>query len=452
MNFFNTIDEVLNPEIASKIALYVDELNEKARKATEAQVYVVFGGMLKRTTTEIGVDQLYNKIKRGHYDGHLVANLNSTLKDAAQTHAFITTGNEDISHLLPAMKSSIGNMVSRYANIRNSSAISLLGLVTAVVLDVLGRHVKEKNLDADGLAAYLFDQREAFVNAVPEELLPQLIEKLSLHQIVAGVAAPAKRVNQVSAATRVASPRTTTTRTIPTPVTFEPEVESGDNAGSLAKWGVGILLLLVVAAGGYYIWKNTERYSDGSEEVSGSSTLSSDTIKADTVARSLAVPPAPGATTPARSTSVAGASPVVSTTAARGPLSDQLTPYLSNPTAPKGRVFTLPAVAFQPGTMDLAPSSQAAITELVNILRTHPNAQIQLVGYANDASSGTGLTNMDLSRKRAYAIKQQLLNAGIDNNRVDAVGKGTGVTITPGDSTAVRRPTMRKIDVRVVLK
>ncbi|GAA4396196.1 hypothetical protein GCM10023187_04010 [Nibrella viscosa] len=451
MNFFNTINDVLSPEIASRIALYVDEPNEKAHKATEAQVYVVFGGLLKRTTTEIGVDQLYNKIKRGHYDGTLVANLNTTLKDAAQTHAIITTGNDDISHLLPAMKSSIGNMVSRYANIRNSSAISLLGLVTAIVLDVLGRHVKEKNLDADGLAAYLFDQRDSFVNAIPEELLPQLIEKLSLHQIMAGAAAPAKRVNQVAATARTATTRSTaTTRTIPTAVTFEPETESGDNGGSLAKWGVGILLLLVVAGGGYYIWQNTERYSDGSEEVSGTSTLSSDTIKADTVARSLAVPPAPG-TTPVRAG--AGVTPAVSTTAARGPLSAQLTPYLGNPEAPKGRVFTIPAVAFQPGTVDLTPASQGVVTELVTIMRAYPNAQIQLVGYANDASAGSaGLTNMDLSRKRAYAIKQLLLNAGIDNNRVDAVGKGTGVVVTPGDSTAVRRPTMRKIDLRVVLK
>lgn len=454
MNFFSTIEEVLNPDIASKIALYVDEPNEKSRKATEALIYIVFGGLLKRTTTEIGVDQLYNKIKRGHYDGNLIATLTATLKDAGQTHATITTGNEEISHLLPAMKSSIGNLVSRYANIRNSSAISLLGLVTGLTLDVLGRHVREKNLDADGLAAYLHDQRDTFINQIPEELLPQLIDKLSLQQIVAGAAAPARRVGQVATTTTRTA---TTTRTIPTSVSYEPESDSAEGGNELAKWGIGLLLLLVVAGGGYYIWKNTQSYSDGSEEVSETSTLSSDTIKADTVARSLAVPPPPS-TTPARPATATSTGPAATTAASTtatqgGALSAQLTPYLSNPTAPKGRVFTFSSVAFQPGTLNLTPASQPAVNELANLLKAYPNTQIQLVGYANDASAAaTGLTNMDLSRKRAYAIKQQLLNAGIDNNRVDAVGKGTGVVITPGDSTAVRRPTLRKIDIRVVLK
>lgn len=453
MNFFNTIDEVLNPDIASKIALYVDEPTEKSRKATEALIYIIYGGLLKRTTTEIGVDQLYNKIKKGHYDGNLVASITNTLKDAGQTHAIITTGNEDISHLLPALKSSIGNLVSRYANIRNSSAISLLGLLTALTLDILGRHVREKNLDADGLATYLHDQRDAFINLIPEALLPELIDKLSLQQIVAGAAAPAKRISQVAAS----SGRTaTTTRTIPTTISYEPDPESADGGNSLAKWGIGILLLVVVAGGGYFIWKNTQSYSDGSEEVNERSILSGDTIQADTVARSLAVPVAPGtkpaSATPGSTTGTA-ATPPGGTTAAGGPLSAQLAPYLSNPAAPKGRVFNLTSVGFLPGTLNLNPASQATIAELVTVLKNYPNAQIQLVGYANDASAAaTGLTNMDLSRKRAYAIKQQLLNAGIDNNRVDAVGRGTGVTYTPGDSTAVRRPTLRKIDMRVVLK
>jgi hypothetical protein len=193
MNLFATLNEVLNSDVLTRIASYVDEPTEKTNKAVNGLVYTIVGGLMKRTTTEIGVNQLFNHIQKGRYDGTLTDNLATVLRDPSQTNALITQGDEVISHLLPAMKSSIGSMISGYAGIRNSSAISLLGLTSTIVLHVLGKQVKERKLDADGLAASLFTEREAFVNAVPEELMPRLVEKVGLQQVVSGLATPARR-------------------------------------------------------------------------------------------------------------------------------------------------------------------------------------------------------------------------------------------------------------------
>ncbi|MBD2756003.1 DUF937 domain-containing protein [Spirosoma validum] len=432
MNLFANLSEVFNSDVIARIATYIDEPTEKTNKAVNGLVYTIVGGLMKRTTSEIGVNQLYNHVQKGRYDGSLIDNLNATLRDPAQTNTLITHGNDVISHLLPAMKSSIGTMISSYANIRNSSAISLLGLTTTIVLHVLGKQVKDRKLDADGLAALLFSERDALVNAVPEEFLPRLIDKVGLQQIVTGAAVPARR------ATAETSGKTVTTATRPS-ASYEYVDDSDNDNGALTKWGFGALVVVALAAGGYYIYQNTQKYSG--ESISDVTTITSDTVQADTVTRSLAVPADPKAP---KSLSVA--SPA-SATVASG-LAQLLTPYLTNPALPKGRVFPLPGVAFMPGSLSLTPGSQAALGELTTLLKTYPQLQIQLVGYANDAMLGT--TNRALSFKRVNLIKQQLLNAGVNYLRVDAIGRGTGVSLR--DTSRIRKPALRKIDMKVVAK
>ncbi|QJW89486.1 DUF937 domain-containing protein [Spirosoma taeanense] len=453
MTLFASFNEILNPDVLSRIAVYVDEPTEKTHKAVDGLVYTVVGGLMKRTTTEIGVNQLYNHIQKGRYDGSLTDNLATILRDPALTNTLITQGNDVISHLLPAMKSSIGTMISGYAGIRNSSAISLLGLTTTIVLHVLGKQVKERKLDADGLASSLFAEREAFVNAVPEEFMPRLVEKVGLQQVVSGMAAPARRAaveSPVRPVTYGGAPAgrsvATATRTA---VSYEPDTLDNDNS-SLAKWGVGALLALVVAAGGYYIYQNTRNYSGDAEEVNSETLISNDTAQADTVTRSLAVPVDMAAKTTPKTAAPASTTPGAANPAgaAAGALTQQLTPYLSNPALPKGRVFPLPGVSFLPGSLSLTPGSQATIGELTTLLKTHPSMQIQLIGYANDAQGG--LTNKSLSFKRVYQIKQQLMSSGIDFVRIDAIGRGSGVSRR--DTSGVPRPTLRKIDFKVVVK
>lgn len=434
MTLFATFSDILNSDVLSRIANYVDEPAEKTQKAVDGLVYTIVGGLMKRTTTEIGVNQLFNHIKKGRYEGQLLDSLSTVLRDPNQTNALITQGNDVISHLLPAMKSSIGSMISGYAGIRNSSSISLLGLISTITLHVLGKLVNDRKLDADGLASSLFAEREAFVNAVPEEFMPRLVEKVGLQQIVSGVAAPARR-QQSEASGQVVVNRP--------PVSYEP---SGDSdTSSLGRWGVGALVLIALLGLGYYVYQNTQNHAASADDLS----LTTDsTQRSDTVARSLDVPVDSANRRPASST--ATPLPGAAVAPATGALSQEVTPYVGNAALPKGRVFPMPGLTFEPGSLSLTTSGQATIAELTTLLKTYPRLQIQLVGFANDAAGG--FSNKSLSFKRVNMVKQQLVTSGINYLRVDAIGRGSGAFRRKFDSTAVARPTLRKIDLKVVAK
>ena len=441
MNLFANITHILSSDILARIAVYIDEPAEKSEKAVQALVYTVMGGLMRRTTSEIGVNQLYNHIQKGRYDGSLIDNLATVLQDPAQTNTLITQGNNVVSHLLPAMKSSIGSMISTYAGIRNSSAIALLGLITTLVLHVLGKQAKDKKLDADALAASLFDERDTLVNEVPEDFMPQLVEKVGLQQIVTGLAVPARR-------TVVESPGRSTIATTRPTVTYEPADEADTGNETLTKWGVGALIAVAIGIGGYFLYQNTQKYSDKQEDTAEVTTVESDTIQADTVTRSLAVPNEPVVQPKSTSVTAPASTVPAATVASSGNLSQQMAPYLGNAALPKGRVFPLAGVTFQPGSLSLTATSQPIINELATLLKTYPQLQVQLIGYANDAQAG--FTNKSLSFKRVNQIKQQLVNTGINYLRIDAIGRGTGVSRL--DTSGAPKPALRKIDLKVVTK
>jgi outer membrane protein OmpA-like peptidoglycan-associated protein len=318
------------------------------------------------------------------------------------------------------------------------------------MLDELGRQTADKKMDAVGLATLLHEQREEFIAAVPEDLMPRLVDKLGLQQLVAPPVVPGNRRSAAAPvaapASMAATPRPAESKPAPAiPVSYatEPEPQTGS---ALVRWGGGALVLLVLLGIAFMVWRNNQSAPAYNTETSGAT--EADSLGADTIARSMAVPTdpnAPGASTP-------GAVPTGQSAAPTTELTSSINAYLADTSAAVGRTFPLTAVSFLPGSSSFVAGSDATITDLVNLLRTHPTAQIRLVGYANDA--GGNLTNKQLSVRRVNAIKQQLVDAGINFIRVDALGLGSGAKkVVLNDSTTVTRgPSLRKIDLKVVVK
>ncbi|WP_421829989.1 DUF937 domain-containing protein [Larkinella sp.] len=425
MNLLAELKENLTDPVVSRAAYYVDENPEKTRVALEGLIHTVVAGLMKRTTTEIGVNQLYNAIQKGKFDANLVATFPELLRDPEQINRLADQGSNSISHLLPAMKSAIGLAISGYANIKNSAAITLLGLVTPLVLGTLNKLVVEKKLDADSLAALLADQRDHLIELTPERLLDRIAEGLNIQQLLAVGVTPAKRTGMAER-----SPVQERQR-------FAPEPEEEGN-GSLVKWGVGALALLALAGAAYYIWNNTQSYSSANEEEA----TSTEFVDSAAIAPvdSAKIRPALAARTD--STTLPGSGTVTS------PIMTAMANYLTNPQAPAGRSFRVPALDFEPGTDQLKPAGVATVGELSTLLKNNPVVQIRLVGYANDAVPPMG--NKALSVTRVLNIKNQLIKSGINYIRIDAIGLGTGVK--PGDSTAIGKPRLKQIDVKVVIK
>lgn len=104
--------------------------------------------------------------------------------------------------------------------------------------------------------------------------------------------------------------------------------------------------------------------------------------------------------------------------------------YLTG-TEPLPRTFTFEQVEFASGSSDLRQADASEIAAVAATLKQHPNARVQLVGYAD--ARGDSDANARLGAARAMSVKRALVADGVAADRIDTA---TGGELDPADTNA----------------
>ena len=90
--------------------------------------------------------------------------------------------------------------------------------------------------------------------------------------------------------------------------------------------------------------------------------------------------------------------------------------------APISRPVTMDNIFYEFGKWELTPESEAGLQGLVKLLNDNPNITIELSAHTDMV--GDSVSNKVLSEKRAQAVVDYLIKAGIDKERLTPVGYG----------------------------
>lgn len=113
----------------------------------------------------------------------------------------------------------------------------------------------------------------------------------------------------------------------------------------------------------------------------------------------------------------------------------------------RGWVLTLGSeVLFDVGEATLKPGARRAIENLAGFLRNHPKQRIMIEGFTDN--TGSRDFNLALSHERAGAVKQAIVQAGIDPQRIDTRGHGEAFPVASNATTAGRQLN-RRVEVVV---
>jgi outer membrane protein OmpA-like peptidoglycan-associated protein len=110
----------------------------------------------------------------------------------------------------------------------------------------------------------------------------------------------------------------------------------------------------------------------------------------------------------------------------------------------RGLVLTLGDVLFDTGKAGLNPGASRNLDQLVQFLTEHADRRVEIDGYTD--SVGTESFNLDLSQRRADAVKAVLVSRGIDSSRIVSRGYGKDFEVA-SNSEAGGRQLNRRVEI-----
>jgi outer membrane protein OmpA-like peptidoglycan-associated protein len=107
----------------------------------------------------------------------------------------------------------------------------------------------------------------------------------------------------------------------------------------------------------------------------------------------------------------------------------------------RGLVLTLGDIQFSTARADLKVGATSNLNELVSFLSKYPDRNVMIVGHTDD--QGSDKYNMELSQRRADAVRVYLVQQGIGSARIASSAMGEHEPIVENDSEGGRQQNRR---------
>jgi hypothetical protein len=140
--------------------LGIDE--DTAQKAVGLALPLLIGTLNRNSSSADGAQALTNAVTRDH-DGSILSDLASNLMQPKVQE----DGLAILGHVLGAKKENIGNSLGKASGLDSTQVIQLLSMLAPVVLGAIGKAQRQKNLDSQGVASLLTQEREQASSALP---------------------------------------------------------------------------------------------------------------------------------------------------------------------------------------------------------------------------------------------------------------------------------------------
>jgi outer membrane protein OmpA-like peptidoglycan-associated protein len=113
----------------------------------------------------------------------------------------------------------------------------------------------------------------------------------------------------------------------------------------------------------------------------------------------------------------------------------------------RGMVITLGDVLFDFNRAELRGGAKQNLSRLVNFLRENPDRDVLIEGHTD--SVGSEQYNLDLSQRRADAVRMFLIENAIESVRIAAKGFGKSLPVT-GNDTESGRQQNRRVEIVIL--
>jgi outer membrane protein OmpA-like peptidoglycan-associated protein len=109
----------------------------------------------------------------------------------------------------------------------------------------------------------------------------------------------------------------------------------------------------------------------------------------------------------------------------------------------------LNGVQFEEGSDQFLPSAYRELDQLVSIMTVHASLEIEVEGHVNAPGEGSKAAQK-LSERRAKAVRDYLVERGIDSKRISYVGYGNAYMIYKNPRNEQEEQANRRVEIKFI--
>ena len=117
-----------------------------------------------------------------------------------------------------------------------------------------------------------------------------------------------------------------------------------------------------------------------------------------------------------------------------------------------GEKVNLKRIQFYGASPRFLPTAKSALTMLLSFMQLNENVKIEIEGHVNGPGQRNSREYQELSDNRAKAVKNYLIENGIDASRLEFVGYGNTQMLFPQAKSPNEMSANRRVEIKIIAK
>lgn len=439
MNIIETMRSQVGMPLAKHSADFFKEEHSNTSSAVSGTFGAILAGMVQRVSYDKGAKDLLKVLKNQKLQEYDIEDIFT--RSPQTVNGLVNRGTHFLPSIYPGRLREATNSVAEESKVKKVTSSKMMKICAPFLLNSLGKHVQDNNLDVNGLKSFLNGQKSNISSVLPsgfaektelsafgwdknkvvqEEVKAKPVVKKKVEESVE------KRVEERAKKEIVKEERVA--------AVAEKEIAASGGMGFL-KWLIPLILILAIGA-----FLLSKVGCNAADKVA--TTVAAPVEAVTEVAKDAGA----AVTNVFGKVNDAALAALDNITFAAGSAGSQMLAFIKGGGSDEGR-FRFSNLNFASGSATIAGETGVEVDNLASILKAYPDLNVRIEGYTDN--QGNEASNLTLSQQRADAVNLRLQAQGIDASRVTT--EGLGIDNPVGDnSTPEGRAENRRIEVVLV--
>ena len=158
-NLLDTTQSFLTPDFINKFSRALGQPAEKVQNGLRSVIPTFLMGLVNKGSSEEGAETIVNLAQKDGVDSLPMETLNDT--------HYLVKGEDALRGIFGSDLKSVASNLGNSTGLGSGHITKMMGMMAPILMGVLGRKIKNENLNANGMMKFLGEQRKVLTGFIP---------------------------------------------------------------------------------------------------------------------------------------------------------------------------------------------------------------------------------------------------------------------------------------------